>query len=96
MHTDFQPMREQLRTNPAVYACIGCLIVTHLILMVILVTSIASIAPEISTTLSDVQTLMPEMRRSLFELGQLVPNIKAGLDVLKQLCADNNNCHVHS
>lgn len=94
MHTDFLPLRDQLRTNPIVYVCLGCLIVTHLILMVILVTSIASIAPEIKTTLSDVQIIVPEMRRSLFELGQLVPEIKAGMDVLNQLCVDNSNCHV--
>ena len=93
MQIDFIPLREQVRTNSIVYVCIGCLLVTHFILMIILVTSIVSIGPEIKTTLSDVQIIVPEMRRSLFELGQLVPEIKAGMDILNQLCVDSRNCH---
>ena len=93
MQTDFVPMREQIRTNPVVYLCIGCLIVTHLILTIILVTTVASIVPEINTTLDDIQIIMPEMRRSLLELGQLVPEIKNGLFILNQLCVDSRNCH---
>lgn len=95
MQTEFLPLREQIRTNPVTYICVGCLLITHLILMTILVTSIAVIAPEVKATLSDVQVVMPEMRRSLIDLGEMLPEIKTGMNILSQLCTISETCHVN-
>ena len=94
MQTEFVPLREQIRTNPATYICVGCLLITHLILMIVLVTSVAVIAPEVKATLSDVQVIMPEMRRSLLDLGQMIPEIQTGMNILSQLCTNSETCHV--
>lgn len=93
MQTEFVPLREQIRTNPAIHICVGCLLIIHLVLMIVLVTSVAIIAPEVKATLSDVQIIMPEMRRSLLDLGQLIPEIKTGMNILSQLCTDSETCH---
>ena len=94
MQTEFVPLQEQIRTNPSTYICVGCLLITHLILMIVLVTSVAVVAPEVKTTLADVQVIMPEMRRSLLELGQLIPEIKTGMNILSQLCTHSETCHL--
>ena len=95
MHTEFVPLQEQIRTSPVTYVCVGCLLITHLILMIVLVTSVAVIAPEVKSTLSDVQVIMPEMRRSLLDLGQMLPEIKTGMNILSQLCTNSETCHVN-
>lgn len=91
--TDFLPLTTRTPSR-GVYICIGCLIITHLILMTILVATVATIAPEMKSTLADVQIIMPEMRRSLLELGQLVPQIESGMEILQQLCHSSTTCHV--
>ena len=79
--------------NIFVYSC--CLGFTvQLIVMIVIGGILGNIAPEIKTTLVDVNTMMPEMRQSLLDLGQLVPEIKTGMDILRQLCEHNIDCHV--
>ena len=90
--TDFLPFTTRPPAK-GLYMCVGCLIITHLILMTILVASVLTIAPEMKSTLSDVQIIMPEMRRSLLELGQLVPQIKSSIKILQQLCQSSESCH---
>jgi len=90
--TDFLPFTTRTPAR-GLYICVGCLITTHLILMIILVAAVTTIAPEMKSTLSDVQIIMPEMRRSLLELGQMVPEIKSGMGILQQLCQSSESCH---
>ena len=71
-------------------------VLLHIILMSVLVGTLSKIAPEVQSTLADVNIIMPEMRRSLLDLGQLLPEIKMGMSVLRQLCADNQNCVVNN
>tara|TARA_B100001059_G_scaffold234244_1_gene276294 strand:- start:6644 stop:7012 length:369 start_codon:yes stop_codon:yes gene_type:complete len=84
------PPRAQL----ACYICTGALVMTHLILMVVLVASIAAVAPEIKTTLDDVRLMVPQMHLTLRELGKMLPKITQGMRILDQLCADADNCRV--
>lgn len=62
--------------------------------MIILVATLATIAPEMKSTLSDVQVMMPEMRRTLLDLGRLIPQIESGMGILQQLCQINEACHI--
>ncbi len=75
-------------------AGIGLLIGLHFALMTALVASIASIAPEVKTTLDDVGVIMPEMRITLKDLGQMIPEIKTGMNILEQLCETDDTCRV--
>lgn len=82
------------RTNLGCFVCIGALVVTHLILMAVLVGSLASIAPEVKTTLDDVRLMVPQMHKTLSELGVMIPEIRTGMRILQQLCESDNQCHM--
>ena len=97
MHTNF----EELISRPSNYnICIitagSVFILLHIVLMSVLVGTLSKIAPEVQSTLSDVNIIMPEMRKSLLDLGQLIPEIQMGMTVLRQLCATNPNCTILS
>tara|TARA_B110000879_G_C11163244_1_gene510043 strand:+ start:2414 stop:2704 length:291 start_codon:yes stop_codon:yes gene_type:complete len=96
MEAEFFPLHNQnwSRQNVGKYSCIVVFLLFHIIILTVLVTSIASIAPEVQTTLKDVQVIMPEMRRTLLDLGQLIPEIKTGMNILKQLCQQDPACIV--
>ena len=70
----------------ATFSCI------HFLLMVILVANVATIAPEMKTTLQDVKILVPQMHKTISELGVLLPEITQGMHILKQLCQVNDQC----
>jgi len=74
-----------------VYIC-GIGFVVQLVVMIVIAGILGNIAPEIKTTLTNVNTMMPEMRQSLLDLGQLIPEIKSGMDILQQLCNNDVNC----
>lgn len=79
--------------NHFVYIC-GIGFVVQLIVMIVIAGILGNIAPEIKTTLTDVNTMMPEMRQSLLDLGQLIPEIKGGMDILNELCKNDVNCNL--
>jgi|TARA_B110000977_G_scaffold25504_1_gene31461 hypothetical protein len=96
MRTSFEELSErQSPYNLCLLITIGVFVLLHIILMSVLVGTLSKIAPEVQSTLADVNIIMPEMRRSLLDLGQLLPEIKMGMSVLRQLCADNQNCVVN-
>lgn len=80
--------------NLGCFVCIGALVTTHLILMAVLVGSLASVAPEVKTTLDDVRLMVPQMHRTLTELGVMIPEIQTGMKILQQLCHSDSQCHV--
>lgn len=82
------------RTNLGCFVCIGALVVTHLIMMAVLVGSLASVAPEIKTTLGDVRLMVPQMHKTLSELGVMIPEIRTGMRILQQLCESDTQCHM--
>jgi len=93
MHTPF----EELQTPPSRYplyivTAMSIFVVLHIILMSVIVGTLAKVAPEVQSTLADVNIIMPEMRHSLLDLGQLIPEIKMGMVVLRQLCENDANC----
>jgi len=71
---------------------IGTFSCIHFLLMVILVANVATIAPEMKTTLQDVKILVPQMHKTISELGVLLPEITQGMRILKQLCQTNDQC----
>ena len=82
------------RSNLGCFVCIGALVITHLILMAVLVGSLASVAPEVKTTLDDVRLMVPQMHKTLSELGVMIPEIRTGMKILQQLCNSDSQCHV--
>lgn len=84
------------RSNVGCYVCLGALVIIHLVMMAILVGSMASMAPEIKTTLDDVGRMVPEMHSSLLELGVMIPEIRTGMKILEQLCLNDNRCTMPS
>ena len=96
MRTHFEELSERSTPyNICILVTVGIFVLLHIILMSVLVGTLSNIAPEVQSTLSDVNIIMPEMRRSLTELGQMLPEIQMGMKVLRQLCADNPNCVMH-
>ena len=94
MQSDYDELNTNraTRTQLAVYIAFGLFISLHIILMSVLVSNLVSIAPEVQTTLADVNILVPQMQKTLVELGRMLPEIKTGMDVLKQLCVEAPNC----
>jgi hypothetical protein len=98
METNF---RELSSNHPQVqsnfnYRCLqiafGIFVTLHIILMAVIVGSISAIAPEVKTTLNDVNVLVPQMHTTLVELGRMLPEIKLGMSVLEQLCNESPQC----
>ena len=92
MELGFQQISRFRTNNRPAYICICLFVITHLILMITVVVILTNVAPEIKTTLTDVNEMLPEMERSLLELGTLLPEIKMGMQILKVLCMDDINC----
>lgn len=93
MQTDYNELNNgRSRLQFCIYIGIGLFISLHIILMSVLVSNLASITPEIQTTLNDVKVMVPEMRTTLVELGRMLPEIKMGMNVLEQLCKANPDC----
>ena len=92
MELGFQQIRRFRTNNLPAYICICLFVITHLILMITVVVILTNVAPEIKTTLTDVNEMLPEMERSLLELGTLLPEIKMGMQILEFLCMDDKNC----
>ena len=92
MRTPFEEISDRPTYNICILVAVGVFVLLHIILMSVLVGTLSKIAPEVQSTLSDVNIIMPEMRRSLLDLGQLLPEIKMGMAVLRQLCTSNPNC----
>jgi len=91
METAFVSLTER----PRYYRAVGCVcvfFVIHIAMMSVILVYLGDVAPEIKTTLSDVNVILPEMRRSLGDLGQILPEIKLGMAVLEQLCNESPNC----
>jgi hypothetical protein len=86
---------DQPSRNKFTIGCFALFICTHLLIMIVLVTNIALIAPEVKTTLSDVKIIVPEMQKTISELGMLLPEITQGMQILKQLCTANDQCNIH-
>ena len=61
-----------------------------IVMMAIVVSVLAGIAPQMQTTMKDVAIMLPDMRHSLADLGQMLPEIKEGLSVLRQLYLKSN------
>ena len=76
------------------YLCIALVsfVFFHIVMMAIVVSVLAGIAPQMQTTMKDVAIMLPDMRHSLADLGQMLPEIKEGLSVLRQLCVASPNC----
>lgn len=94
-NSNFQQMSPQQMTRHTrcSYIILGFVVIFHVVMMGIVVVTLTQIAPEVQTTLRDVNIMLPEMRRSLLELGQLLPEIKAGMSILQQLCTLDPECH---
>lgn len=86
------------RDTPTIHkiavVCFAIFIFIHLLIMIVLVTNIAIITPEINTTLSDVKILVPQMHKTISELGTLLPEITQGMRILKQLCQSDEQCNI--
>lgn len=92
LESNFQEMSPTRHTR-CIYIILGSLVIFHIVMMGIVVVTLTQIAPEVQTTLRDVNIMLPEMRRSLLDLGQLLPEIKAGMSIMQQLCTLNPECH---
>jgi len=75
--------------------CVGVFVFTHLLIMIVLVTNVTLMAPEIKSTLLDVKIIVPEMRKTISELGTMLPEITQGMRILKQLCQTDEQCIAH-
>ena len=67
-------------------------ILFHTLIVVSIFGIVLGTAIAAHSTLADVQQMVPEMRTSLLDLGQLVPEIRKGMEILKQLCASDDQC----
>jgi|TARA_B110000977_G_scaffold33206_1_gene44223 phage-related minor tail protein len=92
MDIGFHELLDNNRRNFCLYG-IGILVGLQTIFMLAAVIILANIAPEIKTTLTDVNTMLPEMRRSLLDFGQVMPEIKTSIKILSQLCTASDNCY---
>jgi|TARA_B110000091_G_scaffold186468_1_gene206967 predicted PurR-regulated permease PerM len=92
MQTRFNELTEERPYQR--YLCIALVsfVFFHIVMMAIVVAVLADIAPQMQTTMKDVNIMLPDMRHSLTDLGQMLPEIKEGLSVLQQLCVASPDC----
>ena len=90
---DYHAMLQEVpRQRKCLYCVLGTIVLTHVVLMGIVVAILTRIAPEVLTTLSDVNVMVPEMRRTLLVLGRMVPELQTGMATLQKLCSANPDC----
>lgn len=78
--------------KPYLKWCAVGLIALHLVLVVAVLCGVGALAPQLKTTMDDVQVMVPQMTLTLRELGKMLPEIKEGMRVLEHLCKQSPGC----
>tara|TARA_B100001540_G_scaffold252335_1_gene228698 strand:- start:128 stop:430 length:303 start_codon:yes stop_codon:yes gene_type:complete len=78
--------------KPYLKWCAVGLIAIHLVLVVAVLCGVGALAPQLKTTMDDVQVMVPQMTLTLRELGKMLPEIKEGMRVLEHLCNQSPGC----
>jgi len=95
-------MPERARNMPYNIGLLICnlALTTFLCLMVVIVlTEVAPVVPDIvrvlkvvDTTLGDVRVMLPEMNNTIFDLGKVLPGIRRTIYYTEKICENTEGC----
>ena len=106
MEETLLPSEDTPRRQVCCYLTFGIAALLNLILMIVIVSTIISIVPDIQLTMQDTQQVVPEIRTTvqdvrmmlpqsqqiLNDLKDMMPEIRNGLRILDQLCDASGMC----
>ena len=106
--TSYQQMIEEANQNRVIYVTCVCTLINFLILFIIavmlgpvahdagiLINDAGKSLVDLSIMIPEINGLIPEAQNTTRILGHMIPRITQGMDILRQLCNQVPECHLH-